>query len=504
MIRSNRRILGVVWLLLATATWCYAGPSEAAERHALVVGNGDYIHTTALKTPARDAAAIAQRLESLDFTVTLATNLDGAALADALAGFLSGLKSEDVALFYFAGHGLQFKDETYILPTDAQLQNEFRLKREGVALSDIVAQLESRLGINLLFLDASRRNPLAEALRAALPASRSTATQSGIENLPRVTGNTLILSAAGPSSYQTETPGDHSVLTHALLQHIATPDLEVEVMLKRVTGDVRAATERTQRPKRLSRLTQEFYFVPPETSASTKQAVSPPPEAPTLVSLPGGLFLMGCHRGPGCQADEQPVHAVRISPFFISRHEVTFAEWDACVTAGGCQHNPSDEGWGRGNRPVINVSWDDASEYAAWLSSATGQTWRLPTEAEWEYAARAGTNDAFAFGETLAENQANFGFRLAQTSDVGRYPANAFGLHDMHGNVWEWVGDYYDPSYYANAPVADPKGPDTGHGRVFRGGSWMYDAMAQRSSERNSFAPNFRSKNVGFRLVREP
>ena len=212
---------------------------------------------------------------------------------------------------------------------------------------------------------------------------------------------------------------------------------------------------------------------------------------------------MGCLSGNDCQGDEMPVHKVSLSAFFITKYEITFAQWDACVADGGCKHKANDKGWGRGSRPVIDVSWQDATAYASWLSAKTGQVWRLPTEAEWEYVARAGTKTRYAFGDTIGAELANYGYLIRKTLPVGQYPANGFGVYDMHGNVWEWVSDYYDAKYYEHSPGKDPKGPQKGASRVFRGGSWLFEARNLRSSDRNSYAPNFRSNNLGFRLVRE-
>jgi formylglycine-generating enzyme required for sulfatase activity len=170
-----------------------------------------------------------------------------------------------------------------------------------------------------------------------------------------------------------------------------------------------------------------------------------------------------------------PQHQVTIGePFGVGRYEVTFDEWDACVKGGGCNdYKPSDQGWGRGRRPVINVSWDDAQAYVAWLSKKTGQPYRLPSEAEWEYAARAGTTSRYWWGNDVpTSKQANFGDHVNKTSKVGSYPANPWGLHDMNGNVWEWVEDCWNESYEGapNDGSAWPSG-DCGR-RVRRGGSW--------------------------------
>ena len=173
-----------------------------------------------------------------------------------------------------------------------------------------------------------------------------------------------------------------------------------------------------------------------------------------MVTIPAGRFRMGCVSGRDCDNDEKPVHRVHIEqPFAMSKYEVTFAQWDACVLGGGCGgYRPDDRGWGRGNRPVIKVSWDDAQLYVKWLSEQTGHAYRLPTEAEWEYAARAGTTTAYSWGNEVGRNFANCGACGSQwdndrTAPVGSFVPNAFGLHDMHGNVWEWIEDCWNKGY---------------------------------------------------------
>ena len=195
------------------------------------------------------------------------------------------------------------------------------------------------------------------------------------------------------------------------------------------------------------------------------------PNCPEMVVVPAGEFLMGSpesERGRG--KDEGPQRKVAFAqPFAVGKFEVTFSEWDACVAENGCTHKPGDETWGRGKRPVINVSWDDAKQFVAWLAKKTGKPYRLLTEAEWEYAARgvtsaSGPHPPFSTGPTINYRQANYdanfkygvggqqGVYRQKTLDVGSFPKNAFGLHDMHGNVWEWVEDCYKDSY-AGAPT---------------------------------------------------
>ena len=234
---------------------------------------------------------------------------------------------------------------------------------------------------------------------------------------------------------------------------------------------------------------------------------------PEMVVVPAGSFRMGCLSGQGCFYFELPVHDVQVASFALGRYEVLFEEYDRFVAATGRESPPDglpweDVGWGRGGRPVINVSWEDATAYAEWLSAETGQRYRLPSEAEWEYGARAGTTTAYSWGNAIGENRGNCdgcGSRWDnnQTAPAGSFAANAWGLHDMHGNVWEWVEDCWHESY-AGAPAdgsAWRRGGDCGR-RVLRGGSWSRYPRLLSSAYRLSTDVWGRTARVGFRLAR--
>ncbi len=225
---------------------------------------------------------------------------------------------------------------------------------------------------------------------------------------------------------------------------------------------------------------------------------------PELVAIPAGNFLMGSPDSEdGRSDDEGPQRRVSIARSFAAgRYEVTFDEWDARVRESGCSHNPGDAGWGRGRRPVINVSWSDAKQFAEWLSRKTGKRYRLLTEAEWEYAARAGTATAFSTGAAIATSQANFDNSRKQTVPAGSYGPNAFGLYDVHGNVWEWTEDCWNASY-AGAP-SDGSARLSGDCslRVSRGGSWLIGPRGVCSAFRYWVTTDLRVNDSGFRLAR--
>ena len=251
------------------------------------------------------------------------------------------------------------------------------------------------------------------------------------------------------------------------------------------------------------------------------------PECPQMVVVPAGSFVMGSPAGElGRLGDEGPQHTVRIAqPFAIGKFEVRFDEWLSCVQAGACRA-ASDSGWGRGIRPAIHVSWDDAVSYAKWLSAKTGKRYRLPTEAEWEYAARAGTSGAHFWDDQSANacrfasvyearGKATFGYSweafvcddgFPATAPVGTFQPNRFGLHDMLGNVWEWVQDCYHASYEGVPSDGSvwQEDPECKVGRrVIRGGSWSIEPVNLRSANRSWNFPDLRYNFLGFRLAQD-
>jgi formylglycine-generating enzyme required for sulfatase activity len=230
---------------------------------------------------------------------------------------------------------------------------------------------------------------------------------------------------------------------------------------------------------------------------------------PEMVVVPAGKFIMGSPSNEkGSRDTEVPQHEVSLTnPFAASKFEVTFDDWDACVDYCDCPR-VSDRNWGRGTRPVINVSWDEAQRYVAWLSRMTGRPYRLLSEAEWEYAARAGTQTAYPWGEEIGEGNANCELCGSQwdgkqTAPVGSFAANAFGLHDMHGNAYEWVEDCVHANY-DEAPTDGSAWTAEGdcNARNTRGGSWGNGADAARSAARGRGDAGIRTNILGFRVAR--
>jgi formylglycine-generating enzyme required for sulfatase activity len=220
----------------------------------------------------------------------------------------------------------------------------------------------------------------------------------------------------------------------------------------------------------------------------------------TVAWIKGGTFVMGSKAAEG-DADESPLHNVTLNGFYIDKYEVSRADFEKVMgfnpsTTKGCDECPVD-----------NVSWNEAQEYC----SKTGK--RLPTEAEWEYACRAGTTTAFSFGSTLTSDQANFNGKFSygggpegpdreKSMPAGSFKSNAWNLYDMHGNVAEWCSDWYDASYYGNSEKANPAGPKDGKLKVVRGGAWNQKGTSLRSARRSGYNPILRLNTIGFRCVK--
>lgn len=234
----------------------------------------------------------------------------------------------------------------------------------------------------------------------------------------------------------------------------------------------------------------------------------------SFVEIPAGSFEMGADDAGAFQC-ERPQHKVTISnSFYIGVCEVTQDEWEKVMGFNPYDLDRSNPYYNlpgmaeritHPNHPAT-VSWEDAQDFITKLNHLEGHNrYRLPTEAEWEYAARAGSTTAYCFGDNISEleHYAWYGedFETGGTHPVGKKEANAWGLHDIHGNVWEWVHDWYSETYYANSPEADPQGPESGTHHSVRGGSWHSSATSWRSSYRKPYKPDYRGISIGFRIV---
>ena len=578
--------------------------SSEERRVALVVGNGAYGNTTWLQNPPNDAAAMCEALARLDFEVLDGRDLKFADFAGRIRDFGRALREAHVALFFYAGHGLQVKGENYVVPVDAVLEHEVDVQLELIAVQTILAQMEVGNRTSLVILDACRNNPLARNLARAMGATRSAAIGDGLGRLESGIG-TYIAFATSPNKVALD--GDNarnSPFTAALLRHIHTPGLNITEVMMRVRQDVIEATKTMhhgpQVPWDHSSLIAPFYFKRrPETTVLT-----PPPvtdreareteerrrrekdileaqyaamgfvkievrdesgavearwiatgpgqrfkdlaEGPEMVIVPAGEFMMGSPEEEIAALtkdygdyfkNESSRHRVIIpKPFAIGRCAVTRGQFGAFVNATGHKTDGGghvligsewkldptvswrDPGFQQDDQhPVVCVSWSDAAAYAAWMSKQSGTDYRLPSEAEWEYTARAGIQTPFWRGSSISIRHANYNgnytygggakgpFR-GKTSPVKSFERNPWGLYQVHGNVWEWVEDGWHDSYVdkpesikANGGVWEVAGAGS---RVVRGGSWTAQPFRLRSASRYGVMPDKRYYNFGFRVVR--
>ena len=531
----------------------------AAERVALVIGNGAYEHAARLDNPANDARDIGAKLRALGFQVEEPLlDADKEDLTRRLAEFLDEATRSQVAVVFYAGHGIEVGGVNYLVPVDAELNSDRRVAYEAVPLELVTNAVADAGSFGLVLLDACRDNPFARKMR------RAGATRSIGRGLGRVEpagGGMMVAYAAKAGTTADDGDGRNSPYTAALLRHLQDGDLVSEI-LNKVSQSVRGATGGAQVPVAYGQLPPKAYFTEPEAAPrkptdrpadfvrewwlQIKDTAQPNqleafieanPEdrnahlarvrlkelwatapagtvirdflgsggrGPEMVVIPAGRFRMGCLSNDACYGDEMPVHDVTIpAPFALSAHEVTFEDYDRFRHP----NEAHDRGWGRGRRPVINVSWDEAKDYVEWLSSETGATYRLPSEAEWEYAARAETATKYGWGNEIGANRANCvndhcGDQWKYTAPVGSFPPNGFGLYDMHGNVWEWVEDCWNGSY-AGAPT-DGGAWRSGDcaTRVLRGGSWYVDPWVLRAAYRYRFTTGVRVSDYGFRVAR--
>lgn len=662
-------------LVIALAmAWTFALTAKdvsAAKRVALVIGNSTYKYTPTLVNPTNDASAISVALKRLGFEVISESNLTKLGMDDTFRRFARAMRDAEAALFYYAGHGMQYRGVNYLMPVDAKLEDEADLPYEMALVDNVLADMGRVKGVRIAVLDACRNNPLELALKAKLARTRSISPTRGFARISRTEGQ-LIAFATQAGTVAADGVGRNSPFTAALLKHIETPGLEAGLLFRRVASAVHEATGGRQLPELSVSLLGEFYFAgrgapkrpeKPSSNASkplthvspaaeawrevkdsqrvsdleafvtrfpnsffsvlarsrlkklTGQSKAPDkpisPEAweayasaktagefeaiikrfpnsiyadlaksrlkklgehkvavgvfpqkpkpavgqnwesgrefqdcrdcPKMVVVPPGSFTMG---SPESEKDrdnsEGPQRRVTIpQAFAVGKFEVTVDQFAAFVEdsrhdAGQrCHVLHRQHGWqqdgGRnfqnpgfsqtGSHPAACVNWDDAKAYVAWISRNTGKSYRLLSEAEWEYAARSGSMTRFHFGDrdkdlcsyaNVADRSSSFDWKNKSCSDgvgdktarVGRYKANSFGLHDLYGNVWEWVEDCWNADY-ANATKGNaPRTSGDCSSRVLRGGAWANLKGSARSASRNRSITYFRYSSHGFRIGR--
>jgi formylglycine-generating enzyme required for sulfatase activity len=553
----------------------------APNRWALVIGNGAYgANIGPLPNPVNDATDIAATLRSLGFDVTLVLNATRQQMEEALVAFRHPLRPGGIGLFYFAGHGAQVEGTNYLIPIGANVEQAVTTKAASVSAEQVLASMTAAgTALNILILDACRNNPFlsrwpVRASRGLAPMQAARGSLIAYATAP----GAVAADGTGRNGTYTKhllrylsTPG---LLVEQMLKRVRvaveeetggaqTPwessSLEGDFAFRPAAG-AGPSSGGVQEPPR-----QEQTSTPMPPMAPARPSEPGQPElAPTVVGkdgvemvlVPAGEFIMGStpedivnllRRHPKANAairqDEMPQHRVFLEAFYIDRYEVTNARFQQFVQVTGYRTQAEREGggkirtgektwvqvpdatWraprGKGSsiarleaHPVVQVSWHDAKAYCTWAGK------RLPTEAEWEKAARGTDGRLYPWGNELDGTRANFcdrncpfawkdaavddGYRA--TAPVGSYEAgkSPYGVYDMAGNVWEWVADWYEAQYYGRSPARHPPGPTTGTQVVLRGGSWLYTAPDMRTTERAGVPPERRNENIGLRCTQTP
>jgi len=528
---SQKLLHQTLYLLILLLAWA-TNPVMAAERRvALVIGNAVYEGEKSLSNPGNDASDVAALLSRLGFNggrVVPRFNLGRRAMNAAIQDFMSHAESADLAVVYYSGHGMQTGGESFLIPTDARIQNERDVRSDGIRLGELMEDLEGRrIRHTLIVLDACRDNPY------------RTRTKSGSKGLAppkEMNGAYLVAYATADGKTADDGTGRNGTYTAELLRHLGKPGASLRDAVEDTQLAVETSSKGQQRPKiygdsvkfrnvylagipgaqvaslRPEPVQQAVESAAVQSGSAALQAnavghvFKDCADCPVMVVIPGGNFQMGSNE----RSDEKPIHSVSIQRFALGKYEVTQGQWKAVMGS-----NPSRDSQCGDNCPVEKVSWDDIQQYIQKLNRQTGQSYRLPSEAEWEYAARAGTSSEYWWGDSASHEYANYGKdeccggltyghdQWVNTAPVGQFPANAFGLYDMHGNVWEWVQDGYHDSY-SGAPSngsAWEAGRAQEH-RVLRGGGWYDSPASLRSAIRYGQSPFIRLISNGFRLAR--
>jgi len=528
------------------------------KRKAVVIGMSDYgSREKNLPNALNDADDMAVVFARLGFEVTLLKNNDLQSLEVNLDNWYKTIERNDMAIFYFAGHGMKIKGVNYLIPVDFPADvAEANVKYKALRVDQVLDNMdEKQVGMKLLILDACQDNPFKRSW------NRGT-EEKGLAEMKAPTGIYILFSSWPGSTAQEGSKYSlrNGVFTHFLKQEIVKEGASIDEIINNVAGEVSNITGKQQMPYKSGILTKNFYFKPKTSDRPgelvkyyyyidqngnesrnrfedrktaenemksrslygkiysnagevfvVEKRVEPPPLTNRfanftetagnlnleMIAVQGGTFTMGCtsEQDGECYDNEKPAHQVTVSNFYIGKFEVTQAQWKVVMGS-----NPS---YFKGdNLSVESVSWSDAQEFIRKLNTLTGKQYRLPTEAEWEFAARGGAkSQGYKYsGSNNLNNVAWFNDnRGSATHAVGTKSPNELGIYDMSGNVWEWCSDWI--GNYSASAQRDPMSASSGTSRVVRGGSWDGNAEFCRVSFRDEAHPDDRCGNLGFRLA---
>jgi formylglycine-generating enzyme required for sulfatase activity len=546
-----------------------AATSSHAARVALVIGNGSYTQAP-LGGATSDAQSVADTLREGGFDVIFTVDARKAEFEAAIEKFARTIERGAIAVVYYSGYAVQYKGRNFLLPLDARVASEADVRWESIDVDRILDPLiVARPAGSVVILDASRNNPWQQAIAGRVRGLAAEGPIAGVVLVyAAAPGSVVELGATFPAelvkamkipglsfekvfrrtraavaraSRDQQAPWESSIAPEELIitpgrsSEAAPPTRAPERARDPVelgfwgtikssdrAADFRAYLESypegefaTLARARLKRLgaaeTDGAGGAGPEVALRDEALTSPAApirdctQCPEMILIPPGTFEMGSNDVANV---ERPVHRVSIAKaFYIGRREVMFQEWDVCVSDGGCSYRPDDRGLGRGMRPATDLDWNDAREYAAWLSRKTGLIYRLPSESEWEYAARAGSATTYPWGKNVEKDRANClgctAEPLKKAVESGSYPPNAFGLFDMLGNAAEWVEDCWNDSYRGAPADGSVWTKPQCRERVLRGGSFNNDPRYLRSASRFKYDFDVRYYANGFRVARE-
>lgn len=496
--------VNLIFYLTALTVEALDGSTVPTEpRYALVIGNGAYTHVSPLNNPVNDAADIAAALQGLGFRVDKVLNGSLEQMEEAVGRLKNQLSTNANAygFFFYAGHGIQSGEDNYLIPVDANIPSENYLRQRALSVQAMLDELnDAENALNIVVLDACRDNPF----------SWSRSVSRGLGLVRSQPADSIIVYATSSGQTAADGIGRNGLFSGELLKHLSSPGLGIKEVFDRTGLGVKNASGGKQIPAVYSQFFAQAYL----NGRGPEPQPMPSPSAFSsslldMVAVPGGVFKMGSPTGLW---DQKPVHQVTVSSFWMSSHEITQAQYEN-VTGSNPAHFKGDPG-----RPVESVTWYDAVEFCNKLSELEGlekvyaiservpssgcpirsakvtmdrraNGYRLPTEAEWEYAARGGQSSrgyAYAGSNTLRDVAWCVDNSGGSAQAVGMKAPNELGLYDLSGNVREWCWDWYGD--YPSGEQIEPTGTSSGMGRVTRGGSHCEKADACTVFNRCMFA----------------
>lgn len=478
-------------------------------RLALVIGINKYEKVKELKKAINDADRMKSALMDLGFDVQHEVDLGYEDMVLALASFCGRIEKDDIVFFFFAGHGVEINNENFLLPASVPkpaVGMDWTIRGLAHSASKIIESFQEREAkLVVAVLDACRDNPFPQPPGRSLHASR------GLAHMDRAEGTFILFSAAAKEealdSLSDDDPNPNSVFTRVFAPLLMERGFSLQRLVKAMQAKVRALAMtigHPQKPAYYDGVVDEVYLAGAPSQVQT-QWFQDFDVAPKMVVIPPGNMTCGARIGErefGALPHEYPQHMVQIAkPFALGRSPVTALEWQAYALEKGLRR-PT----GANNFPMVNVSWYEAKAYTEWLTEKTGHRYRLPTEGEWEYAARANrAGTLYAWGDMISRELAHYGRTKGSAPQVELLEPNDYGLYDMHGNVWEWVADSYVDAYHSDPSDGSAVERDEmqdGRG-VVRGGCWASSAQELRCASRLDWYKTQGARHIGFRVARD-